>query len=117
YYWRSFNVVAYWVNRESKLTQNSNIIIRGRNSYGLSLGWGNGTWVINLSARNFLRHNWRTTTWHKDTPLYSEMQTYYNPSAHANLNLSVTYTIGYGKKIHHSNEIGGGDTAPSAILN
>ena len=117
YYWKSFSAQAYWVNRDEKLTENSNIVIRGRDSYGLSLGWGNGMWNVNLSARNIFRRGWRSSTWDRDTPLYKEIQTYYNPSVHANLNMSVTYTIGYGKKIRRGDEIRGeGDNGPSAIL-
>lgn len=116
YYWKLFNIQVWWANKEKKLTENSNIIICGRDSYGLSMGWGNGVWNVNFSARNILRRNWESSTWYRNTPLYAERQIYYDPWAHANLNLSITYTVGYGKKIRRGNEIGGGTTAPSAIL-
>ncbi len=82
----------------------------------LSVGWGNGIWNVNLSAKNIFNKGWQSETWQKNSPLYSERQHFYNPTAHASVNLSVTYTIGYGKKIQRGNEVGGQDSAPSAIV-
>lgn len=116
YYWKSFNILAAWTNPQNRLTENSNYIIRGRNFQMLSIGWGNGSWTVNLSAKNIFNKGWRYETWEKQTPLYSEYKTVYSPSPHASLNLSVTYTIGYGKKVQRGNEVGGQGSAPSAII-
>ena len=116
YYWKSFNILASWGNPQRTLTENSNYIIRGRNFHMLSVGWGNGIWNVNLSAKNIFNKGWQSETWQKNSPLYSERQHFYNPTAHASVNLSVTYTIGYGKKIQRGNEVGGQDSAPSAIV-
>lgn len=64
-----------------------------------SIGWGNGTWTVNFAARNIFNKGWRYETWEKHTPSYDEYQQVYRPSANPSINLSVTYTIGYGKKI------------------
>lgn len=40
----------------------------------------------------------------------------YAPSAHRCITLSVTYTIGYGKKIRRGDEVGAQSAAPSAII-
>ncbi|MBO5267875.1 MAG: hypothetical protein J6B13_03845 [Muribaculaceae bacterium] len=116
YYWKSFNILASWGNPQRTLTENSNYIIRGRNFHMLSVGWGNGIWNVNLSAKNIFNKGWQSETWQKNSPLYSERQHFYNPTAHASVNLSVIYTIGYGKKIQRGNEVGGQDSAPSAIV-
>ncbi len=116
YYWKSFNILASWGNPQNTLTENSNYIIRGRNFHMFSLGWGNGIWTVNLAAKNVFNKGWHSETWQKYSPLYSEYQQFYNPSAHASLNLSVTYTIGYGKKVQRGNEAGEQDNAPSAII-
>lgn len=116
YYWKSFNILASWGNPQNTLTENSNYIIRGRNFHMFSLGWGNGIWTVNLAAKNVFNKGWHSETWQKYSPLYSEYQQFYNPPAHASLNLSVTYTIGYGKKVQRGNEAGEQDNAPSAII-
>lgn len=116
YYWKSFNAMAFWANPRKTLTDNSNIIIRDRSNYGVSIGWGNGIWTLNLEARNIFNKGWRSSTWERQTPLYSERQTYYNVSMHPNLKLSATYTFGYGKKISRTNEIGAVGGTESAIM-
>ena len=116
YYWKSFNILASWGNPQRTLTENSNYIIRGRNFHMLSVGWGNGIWNVNLSAKNIFNKGWQSEIWQKNSPLYSERQHFYNPSAHASVNLSVTYTIGYGKKIQRGNEVSAQGSAPSAIV-
>ncbi len=116
YYWKSFNVLASWGNPQRTLTENSNYIIRGRNFHMFSIGWGNGTWSVNCAAKNIFNKGWRYEIWEKQSPLYSEYKAVYSPSSHASLNLSVTYTIGYGKKVQRGNEVGGQGSAPSAII-
>lgn len=116
YYWKSFSILASWGNPQRTLTENSNYIIRGRNFHMLSVGWGNGIWNVNLSAKNIFNKGWQSGTWQKNSPLYSERQQFYNPSSHASISLSVTYTIGYGKKIQRGNEVSGQGSTPSAIV-
>ena len=116
YYWKSFNVLASWGNPQRTLTENSNYIIRGRNFHMLSIGWGNGTWIVNFAAKNIFNKGWRYETWEKHTPLYDEYQQVYRPSAYPNINFSITYTVGYGKKIQRGNEVRGQGSAPSAII-
>lgn len=116
YYWKAFNILASWGNPQRTLTENSNNIIRGRNFHMFSIGWGNGSWSINLAAKNVFNKGWRNETWEKHTPLYDECQLIYSPSSHASINLTMTYTIGYGKKVQRGNEVGGQSSAPSAII-
>ena len=116
YYWKSFNILASWGNPQHTLTENANYTIRGRNFHMFSIGWGNGTWNVNLAAKNIFNKGWRYETWEKSSPLYSEYQQFYNPSFHRSVTLSVTYTIGYGKKIQRGNEAGAASASPSAII-
>lgn len=116
YYWRAFSVVASWGNPNKTLTANSNYFIRGRNFHTLSVGWGNGDWTLKLAANNFFNKAWYSRTWQKESPLYSEFRRDYSPSSHANISLSATYTIGYGKTIRRGNEAAAQDAAPSAII-
>ena len=44
------------------------------------------------------------------------IKTIFGTNSHARLNLSVTYTFGYGKKVQRGNEVGEQSGASSAIL-
>lgn len=116
YYWKSFNVLASWGNPKRSLTENSNYIIKGRNFHMLSLGYGNGIWTVNFSAKNIFNRGWKSDTWSKHSPRYDEYIQFFNPSSHASFNLSIAYTVGYGKKVKRENEVGGQSSAPSAII-
>lgn len=116
YYWKSFNVIASWVNPSKRLTENSNVVIRDRNYHTFSVGWGNGILNITLRAANFFNKGWLSTNWTSYSPLYTESRVVYSPNSHPNINLSVTYTISYGKKIQQNNEIGKQSTGPSVII-
>lgn len=116
YYWKSFYGMVAWSNAQNVLTENSNITIRRRSNYIVEAGWGNGTWVLSLRASNFFRNGWKSETWERKSPLYNEWQTHYSANAHANINLSVSYTIGYGKKLKQNNEVGAQEASESAIL-
>lgn len=116
YYWKSLFIMGAYASRASSLTENSNVIIRDRQSYLIEAGWGNGRWTVSLMARNFLSDSWLSETWTSNAPLYSQWKRAYSPSAHASLNLSVTYTINYGKKTRIGNEVSHPTSSGSAII-
>ena len=59
---------------------------------------------------------WKNSAWEIHTPLYGEVRTNYGNYLHPRINLSVTYTFGYGKKVQRGNEVGAQQGADSAIL-
>lgn len=75
--------------------------------------WGGYTKV---SANNFLRTSWKSAHQTLDGKYYGFDRTEYSTAQHWRLTLAVSYTIGYGKKVDHSDEVGGSGTAGSAIL-
>ena len=117
YYWKAFNILAAWGNPQHVLTENSNFIIKRRSFYVFSAGWGNGVWTVNMSANNIFNKGWLSETWKRNVPLYSQYKQVYNPSIHRNISLSITYTIGYGKKVQRGNEVQGMSSNSSAIIN
>lgn len=65
---------------------------------------------------NLFRNDWLCATNTLSTPLYSETRFVDGNSFHRRLNLSVTYTFGYGKKVQRGNEVGEQSGANSAIM-
>lgn len=73
-------------------------------------------WNISLTAYNIFNSNWDTSDRYIHSPLYAEHLTTYGTDSHARLNLSVTYTFGYGKKVKRGNEVGKQSSVRSAIM-
>lgn len=68
-------------------------------------------------AANFFNKGWDNADTATETPLYTEYKEAIGTNSHPRINMAVTYTFGYGKKVQRGNEVGeqsGGAT--SAIL-
>lgn len=89
---------------------------KSKDIYLAIVGWGNSSWNIKGCLANPFRWNWLYTTMTMQSPNYSMEQYKYSTSAHCYVNLSVTYTIGYGKKIEISDEVTQLSGADSSIL-
>ncbi len=86
------------------------------NYHSLAMGWANSNWNIRLTGINFFNRGWVASKTYTETPLYSEYNETIGTSFHPCINLSVTYTLGYGKKVQRGNEVGEQSGASSAIL-
>lgn len=98
------------------MSLNTNTIYHKSNYYSLTAGWSDLDWNIRLSVYNFLNKGWENSTSEFKTTLYSEASTNYGNNYHPRINISVTYTFGYGKKVQRGNEVGEQSGAASAIL-
>ncbi len=68
------------------------------------------------SAFNFANTSWKTYEESLTSDYYSFDRTTFGTQHHARYSISVTYTIGYGKKVQRDDETSGAGTAGSAIL-
>lgn len=116
YYLGNFYFQASYQTRVLGLQGNYGKVVEGRDYYKVLAGWGKSGWNIRLSANNLFRNHWRGSTYELSSPLYSERQWEEGTYFHRRLNLSVTYTIGYGKKVNRGNEVGGQYGTNSAIM-
>lgn len=106
-----------WYMTPSKYQEvNSGIISRSPSRYQLEIGWGQGAWNVNASAYNFAHGSWEDRKESLNSDCYSFDRTVFGTQNHARYAVSVTYTVGYGKKVQHRNETSGAGTAGSAIL-
>jgi hypothetical protein len=94
----------------------SGIISRTPSKYQLQIGWGKGAWNISASAYNFFHTSWDDYKESLTSEYYSFDRTTFGTQHHARYTISVTYTVGYGKKVQRKNEMSGSGTAGSAIL-
>lgn len=116
YYIKHFFVQASYQSANKTIQGNYGVWYKSKDFYQLQVGWGNANWNIRLSAVNVFRNNWITSTQTLNAPLYSETLSQEGTYYHRRINLSATYTFGYGKKVQRSNEVGEQSGASSAIL-
>lgn len=88
---------------------------RERNYYMVTAGWSHNMWNVSITAYNMFNRGWNGGTTVLPGKYYSERtvadSNYYRPR----IGISLTYTIGYGRKINRNNEVGAQESASSAI--
>lgn len=115
YYMGNFYVWGWYTTPTYGYGTQNGSVSKWRSSYQLAAGWGKGNWQTSLAVSNFLRSSWEQGTETVKDTWYSMERTNYG-SGHWNINASVTYTFGYGKKVQRGNEATAGQAAGSAIL-
>lgn len=116
YYLGNFYFQASYQTRNLTVQGNRGVIYKDRDFYRILAGWSRANWNIRVSAMNLFRNDWLCATNTLSTPLYSETRFVDGNNFHRRLNLSVTYTFGYGKKVQRGNEVGEQSGASSAIM-
>ncbi len=116
YYLNNFYFQASYQTPMRTIQGNRAAYYKDRDFYQLLAGWSKSGWNIRLTAINLFRSDWLGATQTINTPLYSETKLQGGNYYHGRLNLSVTYTFNYGKKVQQGNEVGEQSGAASAIL-
>lgn len=116
YYLGNFYFQASYQTRNLTVQGNRGVVYKDRDFYQILAGWSRSNWNIRVSAMNIFRNDWLCATNTLSTPLYSETRFVDGNSFHRRLNISVTYTFGYGKKVQRGNEVGEQSGASSAIM-
>lgn len=116
YYLGNFYFQASYQTRNLTVQGNRGVVYKDRDFYQILAGWSRSNWNIRVSAMNLFRSDWLCATNTLSTPLYSETRFVNGNNFHRRLNLSVTYTFGYGKKVQRGNEVGEQSGANSAIM-
>lgn len=116
YHFDDFYFQTAYQTKFRTIQGNRAVYYEDRDFWQLQVGWSKNNLNIRLSVNNLFRSDWLTSTETLNSPLYSEIRSLEGNNFHRRLNLSFTYTFGYGKKVRQSNEIGRQYETPSAIL-
>ena len=116
YYLNSFYFQAYYQSPEKQMLSSSPQIHKNRNFHSLTVGWSNSHWNVRLMAANVFNRGWRSADVITETPLYTEYRENIGTTLHPRINITATYTFGFGKKVQRGNEIGEQSGAASAII-
>lgn len=116
YYLGNFYFQVAYQTRSLTVQGNRGVVYKDRDFYQVLAGWSRSNWNIRISGMNLFRNDWLCSTNLLSTPLYSETQLVEGNNFHQRLNLAITYTFGYGKKVKRGNEVGEQSGAASAIM-
>ncbi len=116
YYLGDFYFSGFYEMRNRTLWTNSGTIYKDRSQLQFSAGWSKSDLNVRIGISNPFRTSWVSATKEFATPIYKEYATSYGTTAHFNLNISITYTFGYGKKVSRNNEVSEQSGIGSAIL-
>lgn len=89
---------------------------RGKSDWYVTLGWSNSDWNVRADLINFTRWNWRSNRQEMHSPYYDTAEQFINGKSRAFIQLSATYTFGFGKKVKRDNEPQVSGSASSGIL-
>ncbi|MGM9861346.1 MAG: hypothetical protein ACI30W_02000, partial [Muribaculaceae bacterium] len=67
--------------------------------YNLSLGWGNGNWNVSMRVLNPFNSDWLVEKQAYNYSNYRSEKYRYGNGYHRSFELSVTYSLSYGKKV------------------
>lgn len=116
YYFGNIHATGWYMSPHHYPEENSGIEKKTTSQYQLQLGWGNGSWNISIAASNFFRSAWNSNKEKLRSEYYNMSAKVYSPENRMKFSVAATYTIGYGKKVERSNELGKEHSGTSAIL-
>ena len=87
-----------------------------KSDWYVAIGWSNSKWNINTNIINFSRWNWRSSYQEMHSTFYDTHEQIFNGSSHALIQVSATYTIGFGEKVKQDNAPSVRNSSSSGIL-
>ncbi len=97
------------------LSMNSARITKTVPNYNIYIGWNIKDVNLSVSASNFFNKGWKTGTYVYASPLYHDTGTSYGMSGHAQVYITATWSVGYGKTIQRGDEAEAIKATESAI--
>lgn len=117
YYIGNWNFTATYISDNGSADGCMNGIWNyGKSDWYLTVGWSDPDWNIRADIINFSRWNWRSDRQVMRSKYYDTTEIMLNGQSHALIQLSATYTFGFGKKVSRDNEPGVSGSASSGIL-
>lgn len=117
YYLGNWNFTATYISDNGSADGCMNGIWNyGKSDWYITIGWSNSDWNVRADFINFTRWNWRSAKQVMRSKYYDTTEIMLNGQSHALIQLSATYTFGFGKKVNRDNEPGVSGSAASGIL-
>lgn len=117
YYLKNWNFSLTYISDNANTEGSENgFWNKNKSDWQLAIGWSKGDWNVKANIINMTRWNWRSGLRTMHSQYYSVKEQVYNGSSHALIQVSATYTFGYGKRVRQDNEPSVSGSASSGIL-
>lgn len=117
YYLKEWNFTLTYISDNASADGKMNgIWSRSKSDWYVTVGWSNSDWNIRADFIDFSRWNWKSARQEMRSKYYDTYQQFYDGQSHALIQISATYTFGFGKKVKRDNEPGVSGSASSGIL-
>ncbi len=117
YYINNWNLALTYISDNAKSDGCVNgYWTKSKSDWQITVGWSNRNWNVKTNLINLTRWNWRSDIRKMHTKFYSVTDQQYSGHSHALIQVSATYTFGYGKKVQRDNEPYVSGNASSGIL-
>lgn len=115
-YFGQFYAYGWYATPMTELDSDTRTRERTPSRYQMQVGWGDSEWKISVTAYNFFNKGYNGMRRTLQSSLYSFNNTQLTPDFHQRFQVSVSCTIGYGRKVRPTDEVTALGTGPSAIL-
>lgn len=117
WYFGGWNVGAHYFSAKSAPGSEINgLWIKRRETYYLSIGWGNSSWNVSALIANPFTWSWKNSQNEMNSKYFDRKQFGYGVDSHCYIKLGATYVFGFGKHVKQNNEASRQNGAGSAIL-
>lgn len=117
YYLKDWNFTLTYISDNASADGMMNgIWHRSKSDWYITVGWSNSNWSVRAHLIDFSRWNWKSATQEMHSKYYDTFQQFYDGQSHALIQLSASYTFGFGKKVKRENEPEVSGSASSGIL-
>ena len=117
YYLNDWNFALTYISDQGKPEGAINgIWVKSKSDWYITVAWANSNWNVKANILNMSRWSWRSDRRTMHSKYYDTVEQIYNGSSHALIQLTATYTFGFGKKVNRDNEPSVSGSAASGIL-
>ena len=117
YYLKDWNFTLTYISDNASADGCMNgIWQKSKSDWYITVGWSNSNWNVRADLIDFSRWNWKSSIQEMHSKYYDTFQQFYDGQSHALIQLSATYTFGFGRKVQRDNEPGVSGSASSGIL-
>lgn len=114
YFVRNFSFTLYYSSPTKRIFNTEGFVKRRPQTYGLNASYALGDFKAVLSFTNWFGNSYGRNEYY--SPCYNSDLSYLMSGFSRGLNLTLSYTIPYGKKVDRSDEVQNEATKKSAIL-
>lgn len=92
------------------------ILTKSKSDWYVTVGWSKSDWNVKCNIVDITRWNWRGQIKTMHSKYYDTREQLYSGTSHALIQLSATYTFGFGRKVARDNEPSVTKSSSSGIL-